>query len=448
MNVRAPAQTQWSADMSKFQTNNRSVADPLILRSEVRPPTQLLSALEEWIDGEQCKYYLDQDSIISIGIGQKRKNGEPIERISVIFSVVRKLSRESLAEDRMIPQSINIDGWAVPTDVIEAALSPDYLPVTGEPHPEGLQGMIVRPGVRIQADHGEGTIGALVRMPGDAGLYALCNQHVLMFLQSDAFIVGGFSRIKVGTIHKLAGLDEEKVDAAIVLLNKVEKNSSIIGLNVSPRSTSVDIKKDQIVVKYGASTGITYGKISQWKCRHRYRGPTGNIYVCGFLIETLNEINGGRKISDEGDSGSAWMLANPNGTPTDVMLGLHVSGNNEPGAAGYAFACYAKDVFSKLQIIPWVSEPVREIAPAVRPLRMASPMPAVAARPMVVRTREPALMRGLPADTATILNRLPYGTLVDVLDQREGWALVDLYGTGQADGYLWGDLLRPPIEEV
>ena len=72
-------------------------------------------------------------------------------------------------------------------------------------------------------------------------------------------------------------------------------------------------------------------------------------------------------------------------------------------------------------------------------------LPAVAAgsEPHVVIARSGLRLRSGASREADIIRTLPAGTRVFVLDRRGEWALVDLEGDGQADGFVGLDFLRP-----
>lgn len=416
---------------------------PLRLRPAELPPAEVLAALEQWIRGAVAGEWLNDGNVTAIGIGQKRTGGLPTGKLSLVFSVRRKLRRPG--KSRPIPPTIRVGELDFATDVEVSDLSVDTS-AAGQILAAAAPAGWIRPGISVQANHGQGTIAALVRLNGSAAPHLLTCQHILRVPDRDIFSPTRSGR-RIGTTARMAGFGGV-VDAAAGRLDAGAAgiDPRIDGLGVAPRAMTMKAVHGQLVVKQGATTGRTWGVVREFTGRHQMNVGGTIVEVEGFQIEADATRNGNRHLSLEGDSGAAWVLANGDGSPTDVMLGLHVSGNGAAGATGRAFACHAADVAAQLGVEPWMALPVPETALFTQPLRTAVPRPAIAPRPMVVRTREPALMRGLPADTATILNRLPYGTLVDVLEQRDGWALVDLYGTGQADGYLWGDLLRPPME--
>jgi hypothetical protein len=64
--------------------------------------------------------------------------------------------------------------------------------------------------------------------------------------------------------------------------------------------------------------------------------------------------------------------------------------------------------------------------------------------PKLVATRDTAILRGLPRDTASRIGGLAPGQLVHVLSVKDGWAKISLQGDGRIDGFVWEDLLVAP----
>ena len=60
----------------------------------------------------------------------------------------------------------------------------------------------------------------------------------------------------------------------------------------------------------------------------------------------------------------------------------------------------------------------------------------------VVIARDGLKLRSGPSQEFTAIRTLPEGTVVDVLSQQDGFALVDLEGDGKADGFMSLPFLR------
>lgn len=123
-------------------------------------------------------------NVVACGVGYKSRAAQRLGIPSVIVSVTRKLPRETLRDDDVIPAAVE----DVPTDVIE----------TGEIAAHSLDRRArvrpVRPGVSISHQSGSaGTAGCIVRR-GDQ-MFILSNNHVLALLnqasQGDAILQPG-----------------------------------------------------------------------------------------------------------------------------------------------------------------------------------------------------------------------------------------------------------------
>lgn len=122
--------------------------------------------------------YLKDPNITSVGIGLKNGNGA----VCLQFTVGRKgeSALESLSTTR-IPEMIDIDGTAVPTDVIERSYGPSYNLVSPEQLDLRKQRIEpILPGVSVaHIAETAGTIGLIVFDRSTGSPCILSNWHVL-----------------------------------------------------------------------------------------------------------------------------------------------------------------------------------------------------------------------------------------------------------------------------
>lgn len=112
-------------------------------------------------------------NVVACGVGYKVSHGKTTGEPSVIVSVTRKMPRNLLPEDEIIPSSLE----DVPTDVIETGLIRALaLDRQGRVRP-------LRPGISLAHVSGSaGTLGCLVQRGGE--FFALSNNHVLALLNA------------------------------------------------------------------------------------------------------------------------------------------------------------------------------------------------------------------------------------------------------------------------
>jgi hypothetical protein len=70
-------------------------------------------------------------------------------------------------------------------------------------------------------------------------------------------------------------------------------------------------------------------------------------------------------------------------------------------------------------------------------------MPPLVADPHSVIAREGLRLRSGPSTSSDVIRVVPVGTQVNVLARADGWALVDFFGDGLADGFMSAAFLRP-----
>ena len=310
--------------------------------------------------------FLEDENVSSVGIGYKIKKGKRTRQLCLQFTVKSKPEESgSLPEGvttQLIPEELEIGGEMIPTDVLERDYEASFQVMKLEDvmeiadRKQRLDPLI--PGISVSHPSGTaGTLGMIVfdRQTGDPCM--LSNWHVLH--QS----VG-----KIGDIVVQPGpFDDNRIeenpagrllrshlgaagDCAIARIEDRDFETEIIELGVTP-SRMARVELDDKVIKSGRTTGVTSGQVRRIDVMARitYSG-VGPQTIGGFEIEPLDTAPPDFEVSMGGDSGSVWMIANSNGTPTDILAGLHFAGETRSNPDEHALACYAHAVFRKLEI--------------------------------------------------------------------------------------------------
>ena len=292
---------------------------------------------------------------------------------------------------------------------------------------------MIAPGSRIETSISDGTIAAIV-MGDDRQPLAMSAGHVLVGHGTPAFCPDRVSGVQIGEV--IDACDNPLLDGAVSSINGVLPNAAVLGLGVTLSATARPAVGNR-VAKFGHATQRTDGVVTAInRTRTVNLGSLGSIRVRGFIIDPLPNSNPANRLSAQGDSGAPWVLTDNAGRPLPILLGIHVAGGQASGgsASPFAFACLADEVMADLGVSLWqpdLAQPLPFMAlPGLRP-----------AVPMLVATEEPAILRGLPRETAARLGGLEPGQLVHVLAVKDGWAKISLKGNGRIDGFVWEDLL-------
>jgi endonuclease G len=304
--------------------------------------------------------YLNQQNINSVGIGYKIKGGKVTDQLSIQFTVNEKIGLESLESinEEPIPESIDIDGVEVPTDVIQRNFKINLK--TQEEKIKSIRKQRldpVLPGCSVgHPTISAGTVGCVVydNMSGEE--YILSNWHVLQGHRGvigDKIVQPGKhddSRITMNYAGHLVNSHLGSAgDCAVAKIDLRQLNDKIIDIDVQVKNIA-DPEIGDKVIKSGRTTSVTYGIVSRVHVTTKinYEG-VGYVNVGGFeYTPDPDNLPENGEISMGGDSGSAVMLVK-NSKPSSTMVGLHFAG--EVGnAPEHAIACYSRAVFEKLGI--------------------------------------------------------------------------------------------------
>ncbi|WP_433272031.1 DNA/RNA non-specific endonuclease [Actinosynnema sp. CS-041913] len=322
----------------------------------------LLAALRRFVRAKGAEYLRD-DNVSSIGIGYKVENGKPTDEIAIQFTVKQKAAPEALGalNTALLPETITVDGVAVPTDVLERDYKTNFQIV-----PERASGERkvrldpVAPGASIgHSSVPAGTVGCIVYDRVDGTPYILSNWHVLhgpdgalgdVIVQPGPHDDNRVDRNRVGTLVRshlgAAG------DCAIATIEDRRFVCEILELGVTAEKIGEPELGDK-VVKSGRTTGVTHGIVRRVDAivKLDYGGSVGAREIGCFEIgpDPARPATGG-EISTGGDSGSVWMFKSANGKVGKTMAGLHFGGEAGGSTDEHALACLPQSVFEKLGV--------------------------------------------------------------------------------------------------
>lgn len=307
--------------------------------------------------------YLRDPNISSVGIGYKVKDGKMTKDISVQFTVRQKSRPEMLeaAGTELIPESFEIDGVVVPTDVLQRTYETSHQ-VVAEAAASARKTRLnpIVPGVSVaHTKVSAGTIGCIVFDRHNGAPYVLSNWHILNgssgALGDDIVQPGPAddNRVQLNRMGKLVRSHLGHAgDCAVASIEDRQMKAEILDLGIKPEQLA-EVELGDKVIKSGRTTGVTHGIVRRILtiAKIDYGGSTGDQEVGCFEISVdPNHRPANGEVSKGGDSGSVWMIKGTNGKATKILAGLHFAGEGPSDPDEHALACYPKSVFEKLEI--------------------------------------------------------------------------------------------------
>lgn len=307
--------------------------------------------------------FLADPNVTSVGVGYKITDGTMTDTVAISFTVAQKLAEPdiSLIGSELLPTQVQVGREAVPTDVIERDYRPAYVIVPDAAADDRRRRIDpVVPGVSIaHPTLSTGTAGAVVYDTDSGTPYLLSNWHVLQGEQGavgDDVVQPGphddnrAGRNRVGTLVRshlgVAG------DCAVTTVEDRGVDPTILELDVIPDRLG-EPELDDTVIKSGRTTGVTYGIVTRVDVMVGidYGGAVGERSIGCFEIsaDPAHPPEGGR-LSDGGDSGSAWLFRAGNGRTSSVLAGVHFAGQTPGTGEDHGLACLSTSVFDKLGI--------------------------------------------------------------------------------------------------
>lgn len=309
---------------------------------------------------------LERHNVTSVGVGYKIKDGNLTNELSIQFTVANKVKPEKLESigAEMLPESFEIDGVKVPTDVLQRSYTHSAREVRLEAKLEAASSRKsavdpLVPGVSIaNKNETAGTLGCVVYDSHTGASYVLSNWHVLngpegqigdLIVQPGPYDDNRVDRNVIGRLVRsylgVAG------DGAIASVEHRRLFPDILDLNVAVDRVGEPELGDR-VVKSGRTTAVTYGIVNRIHTLISLDYDSAGVKQIGcFEIgPDPDRPAQNHQISMGGDSGSVWLAAGQD-APTGMMLGLHFAGETGD-APDHAMACYAASIFEKLEILP------------------------------------------------------------------------------------------------
>jgi endonuclease G, mitochondrial len=321
--------------------------------------------------------YLRDPNVSSIGIGYKVSGGEPTDEIAIQFTVRQKAEPEALRAlgTALLPGTIEVDGVAVPTDVLQRDYRVDFQ-VVRETVSDVRKTRVdpVVPGVSVgHVRVSAGTVGVVVYDRVDGTPYVLSNWHVLHgpsgALGEDVVQPGVHDDNRTDR-NRLGRLVRSHLgaagDCAIATIEDRRFEPEILDLGVRVDQLGEPELGDK-VVKSGRTTAVTHGVVRRVDTLVKidYGPGVGQRQIGCFEIgpDPARPAADG-EISMGGDSGSAWVFKAANGKTAKTMAGLHFAGESGDSPDEHALACLPGSVFEKLGITLTPPVKVEALAPA------------------------------------------------------------------------------------
>ena len=316
-------------------------------------------------------------NVTSVGVGYRIRGGTRTTTLAIQVTVTKKLTSTELRSAGLAPLPKFIrtaHGRRVPVDILERSYRASYVLVpeppsaTAGPPPLPASPRLQRrrrlsrimPGISVgHLNTKGGSIGAIVYDQRTGRPCVLSNAHVLQgnagtagdtVLQPGRSDDGDVANNGCGTLLRshfgLAG------DCAIAGIETRLFDEVVLELGVAPKRLAKVAIGDR-VVKSGRTTGVTHGEVVRVGIviPIDYGGPIGVQTIGGFEIGPVPGApppNG--LLSDEGDSGSLWLIEEPGGT-SNIAAGLHFAQQTDPiSGAEHALACNIHSVFEKLDV--------------------------------------------------------------------------------------------------
>ncbi|MFD1149986.1 DNA/RNA non-specific endonuclease [Saccharothrix hoggarensis] len=307
--------------------------------------------------------YLRDPNVSSIGIGYKVADGRPTDEIAIQFTVRRKAAPEQLGAlgTALLPEAIEVDGVAVPTDVLQRDYRVDFHVVeetVGSPRKTRVDPVV--PGVSVgHVRVSAGTIGCVVYDRVDGTPYVLSNWHVLHGPQGalgEDVVQPGVHDDNRTERNRLGRLVRSHLgaagDCAIATIEDRGFAPEILDLGVAVDELGEPELGDK-VVKSGRTTGVTHGVVRRVDTLVKldYGPGVGQRQIGCFEIgpDPARPAADG-EISMGGDSGAAWVFKSANGRTARTLAGLHFAGEAGDSPDEHALACLPGSVFEKLGI--------------------------------------------------------------------------------------------------
>lgn len=308
--------------------------------------------------------FLADPNITSVGIGYRIDDGKPTKEICVQFTVASKPEVSGIALEDLdttpIPETLDIGGEEIPTDVIQRDFKLAYTLEASPPaNPRKIRLDELKPGVSVSHPSGSaGTLGLIVYDLQTGDPCMLSNWHVLHraegeigddTVQPGPYDDNDIRRNRAGELIR-SHLGPPG-DCAVSRIEDRDFDGTPLDLGAQPNGIG-RAELDDLVIKSGRTTGVTRGIVRRTDVMTRidYGDGIGPMDIGGFEIGPAEGAGPGYEVSMGGDSGAAWFFEEEEGESSGVLAGLHFAGESGMSPDEHAIACYAHSVFQKLGI--------------------------------------------------------------------------------------------------
>jgi hypothetical protein len=246
--------------------------------------------------------------VVGTCIGKRREQGCKTDETCLVVLVKEKVPDAQLDPDERVPETIDLDGVTIRTDVQQVG----EVTIQAVVAEEDRQGRLRPAPGGVSAGHPEittGTMGSTVLETEAGETVVLTNAHVAAPVEvaeeGDAFLQpgvadGGSEEDTIGELVEWSEVSEEEEnesDSALVAVDPEGIDDEILGVGRLVGWTEADIDEDEEFTKGGRTTDVTTGDL---------RGVDGRIEVGGFFDQPAKfvglDIYG--PMSAGGDSGS------------------------------------------------------------------------------------------------------------------------------------------------
>ena len=330
---------------------------------------QQLRRYRNLLRSEEVQKYLDDDNINSVGLGYATKDGK--EKLCIQFTVDRKITIEpeqpesmldealEAAKTQRIPKRLGKDRDILPTDVVQRTFSESFRVIPEQEVDARKQKQDpVSPGISVSHKDGTaGTLGCIVYDRNTGAPFVLSNWHVLR--GSNGAI--GDTIVQPGPYdddtpgNQLGRLVRSHLglsgDCAISSIETRDHDPAVYDLDIIP-SDIARVELNDTVVKSGRTTSVTYGIVRRIEVtvKLNYSGGITEKIGCFEIGPDPDYPAPSNEISMGGDSGSCWLIRNPDGSATSTLVGLHFAGESSSNPDEYALACNIHSVLRKLDV--------------------------------------------------------------------------------------------------
>ena len=272
-------------------------------------------------------------NVVGTAKGRKRVGDRPTDEDAVIVLVRRKLPESQLADGDRVPETVEVKGEEVKTDVQEvgdvrtqATAGSGAAGETGEKRPNRKRRWRPVPaGVSVgHPSVSAGTMGTPPLETEDGTTVTLTNRHVAApvgeadvgdDLLQPGPADGGTADSDVGDLRDWSEVSEEgpnRSDSAIVEVDDETIADYVLG--VGPLVGWTEVERDATYTKSGRTTGVTTGELRARDARIRVDGYYGTPTV--FVgVDVFGPMSAG------GDSGSVIGLERDDGLHgTDLLF--------------------------------------------------------------------------------------------------------------------------------